>query len=241
MISNNKTKALQLESRFSMPPNSLGYCGRDTAKDAFRTCLLTGNCDPVAKEITHFIVLHPYLKTIAEVTGLKFTDYKVIESYWIGNELMNQFKPEHYDILIKNLAKQGVPDWLIDEIKDKKPKKFVPVHLFNILHVGVGRASGAVEFNTDSVNHCMIRWGKVTHLDTTSHKLTVNLTSLNSHTPPYKFVTASQTYSYEPELLKDMKLGSTVAVHWHQVIKVLTPTETKNLKHWTQQLLNSLS
>jgi hypothetical protein len=232
-------KALQLESRFSMPPNSLGYCGRDTATDAFRKCIFTGQCNTVTEEITHFIVLYPYLKTISQVTGLPYTDYKVIESYWLGNSLLKQFKPEHYSLLIDNLEKQGVPDFLISEMRTNPPKRLIPLHLFNILHVGVGRASGSVEFNLDSVNHCMVRWGDVVEI--TKQDLTINLTSLTAFKPPFGLEKTPHTFKYEPALLPRLKIGSIVAVHWQQVVKVLTKQETFNLSAWTQQLLSSLS
>src|SRR5664279_4791369 len=145
-------RALQLESRFSLPPNSLGYCGQNTAAAKFKQCIIDGQCDEVGQEVTKFIVLHPYLKTLAEITGQPMLSYPVIESYWIG------------------------PDLLIDELAQKKPKKFIPSHLFQVLHVGVGRASGSVPFNIQTINNCMIRWGKVNKIK--EDKVQVHLYSL---------------------------------------------------------------
>ncbi|MDO8515049.1 MAG: hypothetical protein Q7S14_00985, partial [bacterium] len=62
----------------------------------------------------------------------------------------------------------GVPDWLVDDLKNHPPKKFIPTHLFQVLHVGVGRASGSVPFNQETINNCMVsvqngaayHWGK---------------------------------------------------------------------------------
>ena len=41
---------------------------------------------------------------------------------------------------------------MIDELRESPPKKFIPTHLFQVLHVGVGKASGSVEFNLETIN-----------------------------------------------------------------------------------------
>jgi hypothetical protein len=157
-------RSLQLLSHFALPPNKLQYCGKNSAAKAFADCITKDKCNQVKKETKHFIVLWPYLKTIGEATNKDPFSYDVVEAYWYGNDLLKQIKPSHYQLLLKNLQTQGVPKFLIDELKEKPPKKFVPIHLFNILHVGVGRASGAVPFNLKNVNHCMIRWGEITNI-----------------------------------------------------------------------------
>ena len=64
-------KALQLASRFALPPNSLGYCGRATAAAKFQRCIIDGKCEGVEKEIDKFIVFEPYLKTISKILKLE--------------------------------------------------------------------------------------------------------------------------------------------------------------------------
>jgi hypothetical protein len=146
--------ALQFCARFALSPNTLGYCGSKTAN--LKDCIEKGNCDHVKKEIKKFIVLWPYLKTISEITGLDPFSYEVIEAYWLGNDLLKKVKNEDYEILLKNFIEQGVPKWLVSDLKKNPPKKFIPNHTFQVLFVGVGRASGAVPFNRTTVNKCLI-------------------------------------------------------------------------------------
>jgi len=263
------TKALQLLSRYSLPPNSLHYCGLPSATNIFTNCIIDGKCREVKKEVKQFIVLWPYLKTIGEITNLDPFSSPVIEAYWFGNQLLKQITPDHYPILLKNLQTQGVPKFLIDEIKTKTPTKFVPIHLFNILHVGVGKASGSVPFNLDSINNCMLRWGKIIKInppntqpqnqaviksrdrvapaanpgiDDQNHlpTATIKLNSLKRVGSKYKFQIKNEVIPYNPEFTPLLRLGQTATVHWNLVCKILTQTEETNLALWTTTLINSI-
>jgi len=269
-------KALQLCSCFALQPNSLGYCGRDSAPAKLSQCIIKGECDGVIEELEQFIVLNPYLQTISEITGHDPFSYEVIEAYWLGNDLLNQIKTQHYDLLVKNLADNGVPDFLIEEIQNKKPKQFIPIHLFNILHVGVGKASGSVPFNLDSINNCMVRWGKVrsmkqvvsgkgseqkymnlrikelknsstkqiiqnTQLPATSYQLlTVETVKLIQQGNQYKLEESREEKPFLAELVGDLKIGDTVALHWGWIAKKLTEEEQNKLTNWTQKLIDSI-
>lgn len=161
-------KALQLICRFARSPNKKGYCGRGSAEDKFNKCIKFGICDGVEEEIEKFIVLNPYLETIAKLINKPKFSYEVAEAYIFGNDELLKIKNSGYKLLLKNFKKQGVPDWLIKDLAKHPPKKFIPTHLFQVLHVGVGRASGSVPFNKETIDNCMItvknnkayHWGK---------------------------------------------------------------------------------
>lgn len=229
------TTALQLASRFTLPPNSLGYCGKNTAPAKFISCAIAGHCTGVADELSKFIVLHPYLATLPAVTGQSKFSYANIEAYWLGNDQLSKAAPEHYQLLLKNFSRQGVPGWLVKELDAKPPKKFIPFHLFQILHVGVGRASGSVPFNLHTINNCMIRWGPVTKI--TSAQLTIKLNSLKQTLNRYQLTTQTDTFPYRPDFLSGLKVGTVVAVHWRQVVKILDPAEITHLSYWTRQVI----
>lgn len=232
-------KALQLLSRFSLPPNSLGYCGQESAAQKFRGCVITGVCKDLKNEVPHFTVLYPYLKTIAKSVGLNIYDYSVIESYWLGNELLKKVNATDYMLLLENFSKQGIPNFLIEELKQKVPKAFIPNHLFQVLHVGVGRASNnIVPFNIDSINNCMIRWGKVQKIFNDSAE--VCLYSLKQKDGSYKLIRLKKTIPFNTEFTPGLKIGDTVAVHWQQIVKILTKNEEKNLSIWTAAVLETV-
>jgi hypothetical protein len=228
-------KALQLASRFALPPNSLGYCGRGTAPEKFKKCILGKGCDEVAEEIDKFIVLGPYLEMLSKVTGKEKYSHEVVEAYWLGNDELKEVKQKDYLLLLEILAKQGVPPWLIDDLKGKKPKKFIPTHLFQVLHIGVGKASGSVPYNMETINNCMIRWGEVEKVG--KKNLTINLRSLKKISKRFRLTFKKLQYPYRADFMPDLEKGDTVAVHWKQVVKKLTKTETKKLDLWTKKVL----
>jgi hypothetical protein len=230
-------RALQLASRFSLPPNSLGYCGKNTAPEKFKRCAIYGTCEGVEDEIKEFIVLFPYLKTLSQITKFPIFSHKVVEAYWLGNDELETAKPKHYSILLENFKKQGVPVWLTEELSNKEPRKFIPNHLFQILHVGVGRASGAVPYNLGSINNCMIRWGKVEK--TSGKKLWITLNSLKVVGKRYKTTLVNKTLPFVETFLGPVKVGDIVAVHWNQVVKILTVDEEGKLSSWTRTVLDS--
>lgn len=222
----------KLCSYFSRQPNFLGYCGRESAKDAFRKCLLTGKCNDIPDEVSQFIVLNPYLETIAQITGLPKLSHEVVECFWLGNDLLKLCRPEHYTILLKNLERQGVPSFLIEEVRSKVPQTFIPIHLFNIMHIGVGKASGSVPFNLESINHCMIRWGTVTNIK--EGIATINAVELSSDA---KIETTTLDLPYDTFLFPTLKIEDTVAIHWGSIAKKLETKELENLTYWTDQFL----
>jgi len=233
------TKALQFASRFSLPPNSLGYCGKDSAPEKFKSCVIDRKCVGVSKELKEFIVLHPYLKTLSEIIGQDTFSYKVVEAYWLGNNELKKVKAKDYEILLKNFKKQGVPSWLIEELSQKPPKVFIPTHLFQILHVGVGRASGSVPYNLKSINNCMIRWGKVKKI--VDGKVIVRLNSLKKVKGKYKLVVKEEKLLVVPGFTPKLKVDDVVCAHWGQITKILDKREIKKLVYWTREVLKNFS
>ncbi len=238
MMGSMNSKALQFASRFSLPPNSLGYCGKNTAPARFKECIIEEKCESVAKELRQFIVLNPYLKTLAKISKKPRFSYEVIESYWLGNDLLTLAKREHYELLLDNFIKQGVPDFFVAELQKKQPHQFIPNHLFQVLHVGVGRASGAVPFSIQTINNCMIRWGRVKKIQ--KEHINVALHSLREKKHGYMLTKRVENVPFDSLLVANIQINDIVAVHWNMVIKVLNAREENNLQFWTEQVIASI-
>ncbi|NMB56632.1 hypothetical protein GYA19_01690 [Candidatus Beckwithbacteria bacterium] len=233
-------KALKLCARFALTPNQLGYCGTSKASKILQDCILNNTCAEVEVEIKKFIILNPYLQTIAQITKKPPFSYEVIEAYWLGNDSLKECQRTDFNLLLENFNKQGVPSFLIQELKEKLPKVFIPIHLFNILHVGVGRTSGAVPFNLNSINNCMLRWGKILTINNQTKKLKTKLHSLKlSSTGNYILTQKEEKLHFDPRFTPNLKIGDRVIAHWGFTAKKITKKEEENLQFWTKKLITS--
>lgn len=220
---------LKMACRFGLPPNSLGFCGFDSAPEKFKNCVINGECSGVEDEISKFIVLNPYLETLAHITGLGKYSHEVVEAYWLGNEHLNKATPDGYFILLDNFIKQGVPQPVVDELRTRKIGRFIPHHLFQVLQSPAGKELGWV-------NNCMIRWGKVTETRGTS--LIADLNSLEENGKQFRLIKTETQAQFISDFLPNVKIGDTVAVHWKQAVKILDKREEGNLLKWTNVIIS---
>jgi hypothetical protein len=83
-----------LFARYAYPPNALGYCGADSP----RTLLEYGDAREwdggLAELARTFEGAWPYLTLIAEANRIEDPlDPRVVEAYWVGNELLARVAP----------------------------------------------------------------------------------------------------------------------------------------------------
>jgi hydrogenase maturation factor len=164
--------------------------------------------------------------------------YEATEAYWLGGDILKKAKLSDYKLLLKYFSKQGVPDWLVEDLKKQVPNKFVPLHLFQVLHVGVGRASGSVPYNLETINNCMVRWGEVIEICDSDLRLKICL--LEKRRQGYRLSKVEENISFRRDFLPGVRVGDVVAVHWGQAVKKLTKKEMASLEYWTTQVLESV-
>jgi hydrogenase maturation factor len=157
----------------------------------------------------------------------------------LGNDLLLKAKNSHYPFLLSFFAKQGVPGWFVEDLKKDKPKKFLPTHLFQVLHVGVGRASGSVPFNLETINNCMVRWGKVIKVN--KKTVEVKLNSLKLVKKDYKLTYITERFPTVEGFVPGIKVGDVIVVHWKQVVKILTEDEIEKISYWTGEVLKAVN
>jgi len=84
----------QLFARYAYPPNELGYCGPDDASVLLRRGSLDAE-QQIARHARQFEGAWPYLEIIASAAGIADPlDVRVVEAYWIGNDLLDNVDPE---------------------------------------------------------------------------------------------------------------------------------------------------
>ncbi len=146
---------LSLCARFSLATNHLQFCGpADAEPTLFRAITGEADRDVVRAALVRFEALYPYLEAIGQRHGLDPFDERVVEAYWIGNELLDPFGPEEFRRLLAALGRRGLPRSTTERLLAHLPKRPIPHHAFHVAFVGVGEVTGHVETTIANMESC---------------------------------------------------------------------------------------
>jgi hypothetical protein len=193
--------------RYAYPPNALGYCGpADSATFRGYGRADAGHQD-LAALARSFDGAWPYLELIARRAGIDDPlDRRVVEAYWVGNELLGAGAPgvAHHSFHV--LCAYPWAGMLPDE----------------------RRAGHAL----DVLDQCRIRWGRVTAVSdgvvlVRSRPLTWDGRRLDIGGP---VVAPART---SPVGAVDLAVGDRVSLHWHRVCDRLSDRQVRALRAYT--------
>jgi len=236
---------VRLAALFSYMPNKLEYCGPKEASTLFYSYLKNNrNKDKVKELLVKFEALYPYLKVIAEGNERDLFDYDVVEAYWLGNKLA-ELDEKAAIRLIKMLNKRGLMDSvakkLIKRLKKLDEKAISLTHLFHVVFVGVGAVTGSVPAIIENMDKCRISWGSVCEIR--DSYLVVERNRLKNKDNEY-FIDKNPEkvrVDYDRNFFTDLNTGDVVATHWGLAVKKLSSKELKNLKVYTQKVIELIS
>jgi len=231
----------ELALRFSYITNLLRFCGPDGASSQFiRYLKKKDNSKEVEESLRRFEGLYPYLSAIASKSSRQFTDYEVVEAYWIGNPLLELFGDEDIRLIIKSLMQRGLPSSIGQRLLRDIPHGFVPHHNFNVFYVGVGNTTGSVETTLSNMDNCRISWGSV--IERSGDTLFVNVPSLKKSDESYCLgESETKTVVFLPEMIGHVKKGDIVALHWGFAAMILNENQLNNLKRYTLSIFDVLN
>ncbi|MEW5989323.1 MAG: DUF6390 family protein, partial [Chloroflexota bacterium] len=151
---------LLLFARYAFMPNRLGYCGGANERGLFEACVEAQSSPEMRDWARHFEGAYPYLALIAQANGLPDPlDYRVVEAYWLGNELLNGVGlAPLYDSLRQRFAPRLSPKAL-ELVLGKAPAGAKPFHAFHVFEVC--RRTGALAESLETLDNCRISWGRV--------------------------------------------------------------------------------
>ncbi|MDO8611010.1 MAG: DUF6390 family protein [bacterium] len=238
-------QGLLLCARYSVAPNFFGYCGPDNNLNLVDH--LKDNI--VDKEISvilsQFDTLFSYLRLIAKDNNIKDNfDKQVVESYWIGNKLLENINKDHYSsLLIENFDLENKIGYeksnkIISKIKSNHIYPHHSFHVFNIFK----RTGHDPSFHTlNTMDQCRIGWGRI---QIKSEKLKVKSLLVKTRQLVIKknkltfgeLINKELRIDYKGKSFHDnFKVGDWVSYHWGFVCDVLTQNQVKYLKYFTEQ------
>lgn len=225
-------------TRYALGPNQLQLCGPDMSRQVLAYIEEDTSDDGLANILKNFQTLYPYLQQIARANRIKDPfDPRVVEAYWIGNQLLDTIPAKtYYRHLTNNLKIQKMsPVKQIDKLKDKLAQGALMHHSFHVLNIPRRTGYDNVEHTLDTLDKCCITWGKV--LKVAGPTLTVSRQPITqkdnqlSLGPPHK--QKITRHLEDTSLLDDVKVGDYVSIHWDTPCEIITPGQAANLTKYT--------
>ena len=235
-----------LFARYAYPPNQLGYCGAGDGRELLELAADPGSAgadDGMADRARRFDGAWPYMEIIAAAAGIRDPlDRRVVEAYWVGNELLDTVDPDIFARSIRRtFAGQSGADWGC--LQPGHPVPAAPHHSFHVLAVypwmGLLRR-GAPGPALTVLDRCRIRWGQVTatrgdYVEVTCQTLTWDGSRLGLGPPRGETVRWADGGR---SLSGPAAPGEWVSLHWDWVCDRLTPAQVDALSEFTLRQLD---
>jgi len=124
-----------LFARYAYPPNALGLCGADHARELLEYGDAQASDGGLAELARTFDGAWPYLTLIAGCNGIVDPlDPRVVAAYWVGNELLDRVGPSE---LVRHVDERfrGRIGRAQERINDTVARGAVPHHCFHVFAV----------------------------------------------------------------------------------------------------------
>ncbi|OGZ34963.1 MAG: hypothetical protein A2174_00030 [Candidatus Portnoybacteria bacterium RBG_13_41_18] len=239
----------KIAALYGLIPNELGLCGFEEDQKKLR-CFIQGKLGipDILGALKKFQAAYPYYELIAQKNKIKTGPFnkKVVEAYWIGNELLEKITADDLRELIIN--KFSGPGLLSKDNAGKKarliPENSRPHHSFHVLVLGA--ITGSIDFTgkTKLKDICRVGWGRVANRKAQSanrkNKLIVEYDPLVGNKKIKFGKTTKKEIIWDKELLPDVKIGDWVSFHWNHAIQILNENNVVNLYKYTKNTIDSL-
>lgn len=225
--------------RYAFMPNHLGYCGGNEHEVLFEHASAGQSDQRLAPLLAKFTGAFPYLRTIAAANGMSDPfDARVVEAYWLGNELLDQVEAaDLYRSLDERFGRQ-LTGAVRDQVLRKPPQGARPHHLFHVLDVYRHLEHEGIAMAT--MDDCRISWGQVTVLD--GAHLVVQREPLVLAGPKLALGPAVDTRVLraisDRGFAGDVAVGDWVSIHWGWTCEVLDARQLANLRRWSRHHLD---
>jgi Family of unknown function (DUF6390) len=229
-----------LFARYAYPPNELGYCGPDDASVLLASDQVAAE-QRIAEHARQFEGAWSYLEIIAAAADIADPlDARVVEAYWIGNDLLDNVDP---DALVAQLR---------GRFGDQAGASWVPgrphhgFHVFAVYPwVGFLRRGTGNDVALSVLEQCRIRWGEVLEIDgdrvlVRARSLMLADGRLELGQPGEQIAAwsvAGRCLLPVPDAAAPVSAGDHVAMHWDWVCDVLRPDQIAQLESRTADQL----
>lgn len=234
---------LALCARFAYPPNSLSLCGPSASsrQNDLRWYAKEQKITKGTEELlSHFSTLYPYLCLIAKEAKLTGAfDLRVVEAYWIGNNLTGKVKirnfVEHLDLSLNLKKKIGRNDLV--KINDKIAMGATPHHSFHVLNIYKRTGYLDIPHTLATMDACLINWGKVETVDNNLLTIVTQPLIIKDDKLHFggKILRTIRSQGDNDILFSKLNIGDWISYHWGFFCQKLTNEQLRNLVYFTNQ------
>ena len=254
-----------LAARYAFMPNKLRYCGGDKNSEIFGYVAENASDQGLKELLEEFATMYPYLKLIAASNKIANPfDYKVVEAYWLGNDLLTNVDMKNfYRYLVdEQKLKSKFKPKLLEKVFGKITLGAKPHHSWYVFNIPKRTGHYPVEHTIETMDKCRIAAAKVKKTKILLLPEGERHEVLRGWEKIKKIKTEiinKILIEYQPLVIKDNKLtlgdwtekevwceinnqafigqpkvGDLVSLHWDWVCDFLTPDQTDNLNKWTK-------
>ena len=229
-----------LAVRFSFMPNRLGYCGPEENR-AMLDYLVDQHSDRGLEQIlARFAGAFPYYSFIAAANGIPDPfDARVIEAYWIGNELLEHVEVADLRRHLEERFNKRFPARLLQSVIGQVPAGARPHHNFHVFSMPVRTGHLELPHTLETMEECRVSWGRVAadHGDNVLvERPPLTLAGDDIVLGPPAPRSVLRRFDGKT-LLTDVSAGDVVAVHWGCACYKLTARQQRYLEKFTRDLL----
>ncbi len=225
-------------ARYAFPPNDLGYCGPDGATDLLEHTTAGGGEAVVARRAPLFDGAWAYLQVLGSAAGLHPLHPRVVDAYWVGNDLLAAVDPNDLLAALQDRF-QGQAGGLLARVAPSPD--VVAHHGFHVFAVypWVGLLSRGGDVPRSVLDSCRIRWGTVVsvlgeRVQVHSRPLTWDGSRLGlgpGQVESVRWSTQGRSLDAAPAP------GEVVSMHWNWICERLTATQADALEQATGHVL----
>lgn len=229
---------LALCARFAYPPNSLSLCGPNKQEN-LKWYTTTAKIDKGTPEIlSKFTTLFPYLTLIAYENKIRdpFTT-KVIEAYWLGNDLLNFVGKKKYiqtlseNIKLKKILKRNQ----LESVFQKIISGGLPHHSYHVLNIYKRTGHLDINHTVETMDACIINWGEI---------VKINIGTIVIQSKPLRIIDNKLAFDKpimrkiitqgdKDLLFSKLKINDWVSYHWGYFCQKLSNNQLNNLIYYT--------
>lgn len=226
-----------LGARFSLATNRLGFCGPQDAEAALYAAIAEGRrLEEARAKLGSFEALMPYLELLAAHHDLDPFDERVVEAYWLGNELLDGFTKAEFVALFDAFVSRGMPRSIAARLSEHLPADAIPHHAFHVSYVGVGTVTGHAETTLANLERCRPSWGTVR--ERTATELLVDKPVARLSDGRLEVAGSVEVrLRYDPRVVPEAAPGTTVAMHWDWPALTLSREQLSGLRDATARSL----